>query len=518
MNRPPARRSQAWRWGIASVVLALIVLAVTVQIVLSHAGPILKGRVIETLRARFDSEVQLDNLQVSILRGVEVTGSGLRIFPRNNQDANIDNKPLIAIKQFEFRASPVGLFFKPTHVRQVNVTGLAINMPPASRRSTTSSYQPRDKIKIRVDRIVCDDSQLIIGTDKPDKDPRIFQLKHIVLQDLGPNTAWPFDAVLTNPIPRGEIHASGSFGPWNTDTPGDSRVNGKYLFENADMNTINGIGGTLKSSGNFDGQLDKIAVRGEANVPNFSLNTADHPMPLSTRFQAVVDGTSGDTYLEHIDAKLGSSYFTCKGAIVDVKGKGHKIDVDTDVPNGQIADFLGLAVRKNPSPMTGLLNLQAQLQIPPGRESVSQKMSMQGAFTLRQIHFTNPEIEDKVDVMSLRAQGRTGNLKPGAPDVTSRMTGDFKMQHGALSFSRLDYRLPGGDVHLTGQYTMDGRQYEFKGKVRTKAEVSQMVASKWKSVLLKPLDPFFSKHGWGTEVPIKISSDKDGKPKFGFPL
>jgi hypothetical protein len=500
-------------------VLAIIVLIIIVQIVLAHAGPILKGRVIETLRARFDSEVQLDNLQVSIVRGLKVTGSGLRIFPQDNQNANNDHKPLIAIKQFQFRASPIGLFFKPTHVRQVNVRGLAINMPPASQRSSAVARKRHtDKIKIRVDQIVCDDSQLVIGTDKPDKDPRVFQLKHIVLRDLGPNTAWPFDAILTNPIPKGEIHASGSFGPWTTDTPGVSKVNGKYVFENADMNTIKGIAGTLNSTGNFEGQLNRIAVRGETDVPNFSLDTANHPMPLFTRFQAVVDGTSGDTYLEHIDAKLGSSYFSCKGAVVDIKGKGHKIDVDTDVPNGQIADFLGLAVKTSPSPMTGLLNLQAKLQIPPGEESVSRKMTMQGAFTLRQIHFTNPEIEDKVDVMSLRAQGLTSNLKPGAPDVTSKMTGNFEMKKGELAFSRLDYTLPGGDVHLTGQYTMDGRQYEFKGKVRTKAEVSQMVATKWKSILLKPLDPFFSKHGWGTEVPIKISSDKNGKPKFGFPL
>jgi len=491
---------------------------IVVRIVLTHANPILKGRVIETLRARFDSEVQLDNLQVSIVGGLGVSGNGLRIFPQNQKAAD-DSKPLIAIKQFQFRASLAGLFFKPTHVRQVNVSGLAINVPPASQRSQANGQKRHtDKIKISVDKIICDDSELVIGTDKPDKDPRVFQLKHIVLQDLGPNNGWPFDAVLTNPIPRGEIHASGTFGPWNTDAPGDSKVNGKYLFENADMNTIKGIAGILRSTGNFDGQLDRIAVRGETDVPNFSLDTADHPMPLFTRFQAVVDGTSGDTYLPQIDAKLGGSEFSCKGAVVDVKGKGHKIDVDTDVPNGQIADFLGLAVKTDPTPMMGLLNLQAKLQIPPGDESVSQKMTMQGAFTLRQIHFTNPEIEDKVDLMSLRAQGHTKNLKPGAPDVTSRMTGDFEMGKGELSFSRLDYSLPGGDVRLTGHYTMDGRQYQFKGKVHTKAEVSQMVASKWKSVLLKPLDPLFSKHGWGTEVPIKISSDKNGKPKFGFPL
>jgi len=487
--------------------------------VLAHAGPIVKGRVIETLRARFDSEVQLDSLQVGIVRGLEVSGSGLRIFPQDKQRTTSSDQPLISIKEFQFRASLVGLFFKPTHVQQVNVRGLAINVPPASQRARSAEKKRhRDKIKMRVDKIVCDDSRLIIGTDKPDKDPRIFQLKHIVLQDLGPNAPWPFDAILTNPIPKGEIHATGTFGPWNMDNPGDSGVNGRYLFEHADMNTIKGIDGTLKSSGNFDGQLDRIAVRGEADVPDFSLDTANHPMPLFTRFQAVVDGTSGDTYLEHIDAKLGSSSFSCKGAVVDVKGRGHKIEVDTDVPNGQIADFLGLAVKTSPSPLTGLLDLQAKLQIPPGDQSVSQKMTMQGRFTLRQIHFTNPAIEDRVDLMSLRAQGHTSNLKPGAPDVTSRMTGDFEMKRGELAFSRLDYTLPGGDVNLTGHYRMDGQQYEFKGKVHTKAELSEMVASKWKSILLKPLDPFFSKHGWGTEVPIKVSSGKKGKPRFGFSL
>jgi len=168
--------------------------------------------------------------------------------------------------------------------------------------------------------------------------------------------------------------------------------------------------------------------------------------------------------------------------------------------------------------MTGQLTLQAKLQIAPGKESVSKKMTMQGAFTLRQIHFTNPLIEDKVDLMSLRAQGNTDELKPGAPDVTSKMAGYFEMRNGELVFSRLDYTLPGGSVHLSGNYTMDGRKYEFVGKMRTRAEVSKMVATKWKRLLLKPLDPFFSKHGWGTEVPIKVSSGKNGKPKFGFPL
>jgi hypothetical protein len=515
-QRTPRPASRIWRWGIPA--LALVAIAVSVvQIVLARAGPILKGRVVETLRARFDSDVQLDSLQVSIARGLEVTGTGLRIFPQDNQRIAGDNTPLIAVGDFYFQASLTGLFFKPTHVGQVNVRGLVINIPPADRRHKETMHK-RSKVKIRVDEIVVDDSQLVIGTDKPDKDPRVFLLKHVVLRDLGPNTGWPFDAVLTNPIPKGEIHASGAFGPWDTESPGDSKVEGKYVFENADMNTIKGIDGVLRSTGSFDGQLDRIGVRGRTEIPDFSLDTANHPMPLWTEFQAVVDGTSGDTYLEKIDAKLGQSQFSCEGAVINIKGQGHRIDVKTDVPNGQIADFLGLAVKTNASPMTGLLTLEARLQIAPGKERVSQKMTMQGVFTLRQIHFTNPAIEDKVDLMSLRAQGNVNELRPGAPDVTSRMTGQFAMGNGQLVFSRLDYALPGGSVHLTGHYPMNGRGYEFVGKVRTKAEVSEMVASKWKSLLLKPLDPVFSKHGWGTEIPIKVSSDKNGKPKFGFPL
>ncbi|KAA6458283.1 hypothetical protein DYQ86_20415 [Acidobacteria bacterium AB60] len=516
MQGEGVRRGRRGRRWLAIALLALAGLGIAVAVVLARAGPIVKGRVVETLGARFGSEVQLDSLAVRLDGGIAVTGGGLRIYPEDELRAAGDNEPVIAIREFAFEASLAGLFFKPTHVRQVRVRGLTIHVPPADVRRRAARKRHLGKVKMRVDEIVCDDSQLVIGTDKPDKDPRVFWLKHVVLRDLGPDAAWPYDAVLTNPVPRGEIHATGTFGPWEMEDPGKSKVEGQYLFEKADLNTIKGLGGMLRSTGSFDGRLERIGVRGKTWVPDFSLDTANHAMPLTTEFQAIVDGTSGDTVLQEIDAQLGSSRFTCRGAVVDVKGKGHQIDVTTDVPEGQIGDFLKLAVKQSPSPMTGVLELQARLQIAPGKESVSQRMTMTGSFGLREIHFTNAEIEDKVDLMSLRAQGRTDELRPGAPDVHSRMTGAFTMGKGRLTFSRLDYALPGGDVHLAGSYTLDGRRYAFEGKVRTKAEISQMVASKWKGFLLKAVDPFFKKHGWGAEIPVKVTSGKDGRPKFGF--
>ena len=70
---------------------------------------------------------------------------------------------------------------------------------------------------------------------------------------------------------------------------------------------------------------------------------------------------------------------------------------------------------------------------------------------------------------------------------------------------------------LAGEYTLDGERFEFAGDVRTKAKISQMVASRWKSILLKPVDPFFKKDGAGAVIPVKISGTKSA-PKFGLDL
>jgi len=504
-----------WRWAIPAVLVGLVLPVLVVQIAIARAGPILKGRVVETLRARFGSEVQLDNLQVSIVHGVNVTGRGLRIFPIDEVMASGYRTPVISVGEFSFHATLSGLILRPTHVGTVQVRQLSINMPPPDLRRKANTRRHMGKIKLRVDEIVCDDSELVIGTDKPDKDPRVFRLKHVALRDLGPDTAWPYDALLTNPIPRGEIHAVGTFGPWNTEAPGDSAVNGKYSFDHADMNTIKGLGGILHSTGSFTGQLDRIAVHGRTQVPDFSLDLANHPMPLTTEFQATVDGTSGDTYLDRIDATLGGSQFMCKGAVINVKGQGHHIHVSVNMGAGRIEDFLRLAAKANPAPMSGSLALNSELDIGTGDESVTKKMTLKGTFGLEQIHFTNPEIEDKVDLLSLRARGETQNLKPGAPDVRSRMMGQFSMRNGQLTFPRLEYALPGGDVQLSGTYRLDGRVVDLTGKVQTRAEISQMVASKWKRWLLKPINPFFKKQGWGAVIPVKVTG-RNGKVHFGY--
>lgn len=512
------KKRGVWGWISASLPIAVIVLAVIGEVTVHRAAPILKGRVIETLSTRFNSRVEMGGFDVSLVKGLEVSGSGLRIFPEDEVIVAGATEPLIALGHFSFHADWAGLFAKPMHVGTVHVTGMEIHIPPREMRTQAPKGQRHlGQIRIVVDQLVFDDSKLVIGTLKPDKDPLDFEMSQIVMRNVGPGAPWNYDAMLVNAIPTGDIHAKGTFGPWNNDSPGDSTVTGHYTFDQADLGTIKGIGGSLFSVGDFTGQLNDITVDGTTETPDFSLDTANHKMPLRTKFHAIVDGTSGDTFLKPVEARLGASDFTSSGAVINVKGKGHIIDLDVTVQNGRIQDFLQLGVKTMPVIITGRLQMKTKLHIPPGKESVTRKIALKGGFTLREIHFTNPQLEDKVDMLSLRAQGDPKAAKPGAEDVYSQMAGQFAMDAGKLSFSKLNYSLPGAEVALRGEYTLDGETFEFAGNMKTNAKVSQMVASKWKSLLLKPVDPFFKKDGAGAEIPIKVSGTRSA-PKFGLNL
>ena len=61
--------------------------------------------------------------------------------------------------------------------------------------------------------------------------------------------------------------------------------------------------------------LERIAVTGETDTPDFSIDIAGQPVPLKTTFKAIVDGTNGNTYLEEVDARLIDSHILAKGSV-----------------------------------------------------------------------------------------------------------------------------------------------------------------------------------------------------------
>ena len=518
-SRP--RRSRAFRvfvW-IAFILFLLAAAGFTVvAIYFRRAEPILRARVIETLSTRFDSRVELGSFDVSVLRGFEVNGGGLKLYPNHLEM----QQPLFSVDKFSFRTSWQDLFRTPMHVGLVRLSGLSINLPPKEERHDIPKLnQPGSgagKIEILVDELQIDHARLVLGTNKPGKVPLDFEISNLRMTSVGANQPMHFHAVLTNPKPVGDIDSTGDFGPYNTHSPGDSPVRGKYSFTHADLSTLKGIGGMLSSTGVYQGTLNRIVVDGETDTPDFRLTSANHPMPLHTKFHAIVDGTNGDTHLLPVDAMLAHSHIIASGDVVRAQGvPGHDIALDVTVSPARIEDMLKLGVKTSPPVMTGDLVMHASLHLPPGQGTVLDRLHLKGNFQITDAHFTSDKIQNKVDELSLRGQGKPKEVEEGAhPDIASSMSGNFELCAQKITISDLNYQVPGAQVAMNGVYTLDGDTFDFHGTARLQAKVSEMVTG-WKSWALKLADPLFMKNGAGTEVPIEITGTRS-EPHFGVEL
>lgn len=505
-------------WPLRTALTLSLVAAVILVVSVYDAGSILRGRVVQTLSDRFNSRVEMRDFHVTFGGGLHVAGADLRIYGDSDPNSHQPGQqPLISIANFSFRISIWNLLRAPTHVDTVVVRGLSLNIPPKNQRKQISGLHRRSsKAKVRVDHFECDHAELVINTSTPEKLPLVFDIQNLVMDDPGAGQPLRFDADLVNPKPVGMIHSSGRFGPWQADSPQDTPVEGSYSFNGADLSTIKGIGGILSSLGTYKGTLDNIVVDGKTETPDFQVTRSGHAVPLSTEFHAVVDGTTGDTYLQPVQARMLHTLIVARGSVVKAANPtGHQIILNVDIPSGRIDDLLRLGVRTNPPVMTGKVRLRTVFDLPPGNEDLSDRLKLTGEFQVSDAHFTNSKIQDKVGALSIRSQGKPKLAKSDLADsVLAQVGGKFRLDESVLSFSRLKFTIPGSEVNMTGRYSLDGNEFDFHGKALLQAKLSHMTTG-LKSILLKPVDPFFSKDGAGTELPVKITGTKSA-PHFGL--
>lgn len=492
-------------------------IVVCVRIVIVRAQPILRARVIETLSTRFKNRVELGEIHVSVSHGLHVEGKGLQIYGATDPNPwEVGVQPLLEIGEFRFQTGLRNLFREPMHVDTIFVSGLTLNIPPKNDRQGLQNLRRRGgKISIFVDHFVCTDTRLVINTARPEKPPLEFDISELRLNDIEPGQPLRFVATLRNPKPVGDIQSNGLFGPLNENSPRDSAVEGNYSFTSADLGTIKGIGGILSSTGRYAGTLGRIEVDGETDTPDFRIAVSGHPVPLHTDFRAIVDGTDGDTYLDSVKARILHSSLTAHGKVVRMKsGHGHEIDLDVAIDHAAIDDLLRLGVKTDPPVMTGAVQMKTSFSLPPGTDDITERLKLAGEFHIPDANFTNDKVQQRIDSMSLRGLGETKLLHQAAEaKVASDLQGTFTLQQGLLSFSFLHFQVPGMHADMTGQYSLDGSTFDFHGLARMDAKLSQMTSG-WKSILLKPVDPFFEKHGNGAEIPFKITGTRS-EPHFG---
>jgi hypothetical protein len=498
-------------WAAAPVILLLVVSA---WFAAAFRPSRLKAAAEEELAKRLNLDASIGELRVSLLPTPRAHGTGLRL----NIPDRPDLPPFISIERFSVAIGPLSLARR--QVRLVEAQGLVIAVPPGGDRGGLPrlDFDSRGEgglSKVMVKTLVAENAELRFVPREPDDTPLVFAIHSLTMSDVGAGLAMGYDATLTNPIPRGVVQSTGRIGPWMTGDVGATPVEGEYVFADADMSTINGLGGTLRSTGAFAGDLRAIRVRGEASIPQFSLDLGGTPVPLTTAFETVVDGTDGTVVLERVDATLIETRMLVSGAITNMSGPGnHQVDLEVRIEDGRIEDLLALAIESAEPIMTGDVSLETTFSLPPGPARVRDRVRLSGRFGLSETRFTDADVQRKLQELSRRSQGRSADDPIGR--VLTDLAGQFAIASGRVALTNLTFRVPGARVAMGGHYALTTGALDFRGTLRMDASVSSAVGG-FKSIFIKPFDSLFRREGAGAVLPIRIQGTRM-QPKFGLEM
>ena len=458
---------------------------------------------VRIIESRLDADAEVQEVTMSIFPRLSIEGRGLTL----TRTGTNHRLPFIRIDKFS--ASGTLLDVLKRSIQVVEIEGFQIDVARGNKPGDSAMRKARD---LEIGEIRLSGGLLRILPDDPEKLPLNFDLQSVTFYDFSFDHAGRYMATVVNPKPEGLVRSSGWFGPWNSHSPRSTPLSGEYEFKDARLDTITGIGGTLNSTGTFEGVLEHISVKGTTTTPDFQLDLAKQPITLETSFVAIVDGTSGDTHLEEVNATLGRTRIVAKGSIAGApRAKGRTIALDVRA-DGQFDDFLRLAVKAPKPMMRGGIALNTSLVIPPGDVDVVQKLQLRGSFKIRRGQFTSDTVQDKIDELSRRGRGEPEN--ENVNNVLADFGGNFALQHGRLDLPKFQFAVEGARVALGGNYGLPTQRLDFEGSLMLDAPISKTTTG-LKSLLLKVVDPLFRKNGAGTVLPIVVSGTVD-QPSFGI--
>jgi hypothetical protein len=506
---PSTRRPRKIRKWPIILGLFLVAAAAGVKYLSSHLAPAFRARALEVLREHYQSDVELKSLDISLFP-IIVRGEGLALYIHGRTDL----PPLVSVKKFTLKTHLIDILTGPRRVHNLRLEGLKITVSRGAHRTQPAPATPRKIPKFVIDDVLADGTVLEIIPAKEGKEPLVFELSKLALQSAGVGQPMKYQATLTNAKPPGMIDTKGTFGPWQVDDPIETPVSGSYNFSNANLAVFKGISGILASTGRFDGRLSHIETQGTTDTPDFRLSISGHPVDLKTEFHSIVDGGDGDTLLQPVKARFRNTPIIAKGGVTGVKGvPGKTVALDLIISGGRLEDLLWLALKSSKPFVVGRLDFRTRFVLPPGDQDVVQKLKLNGSFHVSDAKFKTVEVQDKLNNLSHRAEGRPQDVGDGE-EVVSDLHGRFVLDHSVMNFSELSFGVPGARIRLAGRYGLADETIDFHGTARIQATLSQMTTG-FKSVLLKAVDPFFRKNGAGTLLPIKITGTRE-HPSFGL--
>lgn len=405
-------------------------------------------------------------------------------------------------------------------IDRVAIDGMELNVPPrpqsgGPRVPMTSGPADGGAPDVVIRHLTAINTRVAVIPREAGKNPKVWDIYSLDMRDLATDAPASFTASITNPIPTGQIAVTGHFGPWQSGDPGWTPLDGTYTFA-ADLGTIKGLEGRLDAKGQMGGVLEVITTQGETATERFRIpRLRAGGLPLTTRYQALVDGTKGDVDLTRVEIGLGRSTLLAQGVVAGTKGvSGKRVTLKVTSDALDLAELLTFVTSTSPPAARGTIALDTAFDLPRGEGDVLDRLALDGSFRAVQLRLTSHETQEQIDTLSRSGQGRPKDAT--IDDVASRVGGAFELSNGIVTFKSLTFDVRGAAIRLAGTYAMEPRAMNLTGQVRLVASASQTQTG-FKSWVLKPFDALLRKQGAGTLLSVHVRGTAD-KPDIGLDL
>ncbi len=498
----PTDVNQGRKWWIVAAVAAAILFS-GIAIFLDRAWPFTQENVVEQLQQATSSKVHVSSFKKVFFPRPGCIAQGVTL----ERGTSPQDQTRMHIDQLVIEGTLTGLFSK--HVALIRAQGAHAFFPPFG---SAPSWRPTTS-EVVVDQLIANEASLEFARQDPRASKVVFAVHEFVAHHLASHDPMHFEVRIENPIPPGEVRASGTFGPWNLDRVSATPLSGDYSFQNADLGVFKGVHGILASDGQFGGTLENVSVTGSTEAPAFEVDGSSHTVGLHTKFGAAVDSANGDVTLNDVRAQLLRTRVFARGNVAGHPNqKGKTANLDFAVRDGRIQDLLWLFVSEKQSPLAGAVSLKAKAVVPPGNRPFLRKLRMTGDFGIESALFTKEETQNNLDKLSAAARGHADQVDD--PDnVVSDLEGHVIVQNGVATFSDLRFRVPGARARLHGTFDLITQQINMHGLLFMDANLPK-ATSGIKSFLLRAIDPFLKKNRrGGARIPVSIKGTYQ-KPSY----
>ena len=135
-----------------------------------------------------------------------------------------------------------------------------------------------------------------------------------------------------------------------------------------------------------------------------------------------------------------------------VRGRHVSLKATTPEPV-DLADVMRLLVDGQRPPLAGRLGLRAALDMPAGEGDVQDRLTVDGTFDVARARFANPDVQQRIDDLSRRGQGRPAD--PTIAGVAARMQGRVVLHRRDLALHAVQFTVPGVSIDAVGPLRTD---------------------------------------------------------------